>query len=40
MFLTREYQQKRKLGTFQSYDINIDSNPYFGEERKIQGGVD
>ena len=33
----REYQQKRKLGAFQSYDINIDAYPHFSEEGKIQG---
>ena len=31
-----EYQQKRKRGLFQSYDINIDSHPHFNEEGKIQ----
>ena len=36
----RDYQQKIKIGIFQSYDINIDSYPHFGGERKIQGGVD
>ena len=32
----REYQQKRKHGVFQSYDINIDSYLHFGEEVIIQ----
>ena len=33
----REYQQKRILGIFQSYDMNIDSYPNSSEEGKIQG---
>ena len=32
----REYQQKKKLDVFQSYDINIGSYPHFSEEWKIQ----
>ena len=39
-FMTKEYQQKRKLRVFQSYKIDIDSYPHFGEEGKIQGGVE
>ena len=31
-----EYQQKRKRGLFQSYDINIDSYPQFSKEENIQ----
>ena len=30
-------QRKRKLGVFQSYDMNIDSHPHFSEEGKMQG---
>ena len=34
----REYQQKRKLGVFQSYDkMNIDSYLHFNEEEKSMG---
>ena len=33
-FMMREYQQKRKLRVFQSYDINIDSYPHVGEGGK------
>ena len=36
----REYQQKRKLGIFQSYDMNIDSYPHFSERGKNLVGVD
>ena len=32
-----EYQQKRKRGLFQSYDINIYSYPHFRKEGEIQG---
>ena len=37
--MMKEYQQKRELSVFQSYDINVDSYPHFGEDRKNPGGV-
>ena len=33
-FMTKVYQQKRKLRVFQFYGINIDSYPHVGEGGK------